>query len=188
METALCKLFKHYGSDKVVDGRKDRVCHNYSPFYFQLFNVIREQRLNLLEVGIGRSPLGIPGPSLKAWRDFFESSMIFGADIKPKLMFEEPRIRTHVCDHMDGHSLEQLKQSVPEMDIIIEDGLHTLEGNLIVLAHLWPILRNGGIYVIEDVKPSSIETLKVFCRSFGKTEVKEFGGKYDDTVIVIWKK
>ncbi len=187
-KTPLCELFKKYGSDKVSDGRTDRTCHKYSPFYHEFLKNLRDSITNVLEIGIGRAPDRFPGPSLKAWRDFFPQAMIFGADINPKLIFEDSRIRTRLCDHMDGASLSELKESIPDMDLIIEDGLHTLEGNLICLAHLWWKLKDGGIYIIEDVKPESVLVLMKFAMSFGPAELHQFKGKYDDTVIVIWKR
>jgi hypothetical protein len=38
-------------------------------------------------------------------------------------------------------------------DIIIDDGLHTPAANRKVLLNLWPRLKSGGLYYIEDVYP-----------------------------------
>ncbi len=191
-QTPLCQLFKKYGSDKVINGRTDRVCHNYSPFYYELFEPRKDSINSLLEVGIGRAPDRSPGPSLKAWRDFFVQAQVYGADINAKLMFEDARVKTFVCNQLNGGSLALLKMGISPMnqgrvDVIIEDGIHTLDGNLITLAHLWGTLAPGGIYIIEDVKPGSVDTLMSFCKSFGRTELREFGSKYDDNLIIIWK-
>ncbi len=185
-ETELCKLFKLYGSDKFKGGREDRKCHNYSPYYFELFKDLQLVKLKFLEVGIGRSPQGVAGPSLKAWRDFFPYGEVIGADINKKLMFSDERITTRICDHTKASGFTELL-TLPELDVIIEDGLHTLEGSIIALVHLWKYLIPGGIYVIEDVKPESIAVLMEVAAAFGKCELKEFGGKYDDTLITIWK-
>jgi hypothetical protein len=40
-------------------------------------------------------------------------------------------------------------------DIIIDDGLHTDTAQLQTLTNLWPLLKEGGIYVIEDIYPHS---------------------------------
>lgn len=73
------------------------------------------------------------------------------------------------------------------MDIIIEDGLHTLKGSAVALVEMWDQLKPGGIYIIEDIKPADVAPLHALAKSYGKAVLKQFGGKYDDTVIAIWK-
>ena len=48
-------------------------------------------------------------------------------------------------------SVSALRLPAAAYDIIIDDGLHTLEGQQETLANFWPLLKNGGIYVIEDM-------------------------------------
>ena len=37
---------------------------------------------------------GKPGASLRAWRDYFENALIYGADIDKNILFKENRINT----------------------------------------------------------------------------------------------
>ena len=42
-----------------------------------------------------------PGASLKAFRDFFEKSKVYGADIDRKILFKDKRILTEYVDRTD---------------------------------------------------------------------------------------
>jgi hypothetical protein len=79
---------------------------------------------------------------------------VYGADIDRGILFEEDRIKTFHCDQLDAASIREL-WSRPELrdgaDIIIEDGLHTLEANISFLEGSLGHLRPGGIYVTEDI-------------------------------------
>jgi hypothetical protein len=97
---------------------------------------------------------GAPGASLRGWRLMFPHAHVYGADIDRGILFEEERIKTFHCDQLDSGSIREL-WSRPELrggaDIIIEDGLHTLEANISFLEGSLRYLRPGGTYVIEDI-------------------------------------
>jgi cephalosporin hydroxylase len=66
-------------------------------------------------------------------------------------MFTEDRIKTFCSSSFDTDNMNNIMAEIGEMDVIIDDGLHTLEGNLQTLQILFPYLKEGGVYVIEDV-------------------------------------
>ena len=120
----------------------------------------------LLEVGIGTMIPGAPssmkgympdsyqpGASLLAWRDFFPTGQIHGMDVAPDCMLSEPRITTHLCDSTCPASVLAWTQANPDLsfDVIIDDGSHLPEHQLATLRHLFPLLKPGGYYVIEDI-------------------------------------
>ena len=47
--------------------------------------------------------------------------------------------------------MNKILSGLDKFDLIIDDGLHTMEANLRTLEIVFPYLKDGGIYVIEDV-------------------------------------
>jgi hypothetical protein len=154
----LCELLDSNGSDK---GGKS---HNYSIFYNHIFNRIKNNRLNVFELGLGTNNPNIlssmrgsgnPGGSLRAWRSYFTDSNIFGGDIDKEILFSENRIKTFFCDQTSPESIGDMWSCIPaSIDIIIDDGLHELSANFIFLENSIHKLVDGGIYIIEDIELS----------------------------------
>jgi hypothetical protein len=161
--TKMCRVMTRHGSDK------GHGWHNYTTVYSALFGKLRDQRLRIFELGLGTnnpklaSSMGIngrPGASLRGWRELFRHSSVYGADIDRDILFEEDRIKTFYCDQIDTVAVRDLwSQPVLQggMDIIIDDGLHTFEGNISFLDKSLEHLRPGGVYVIEDIRRETVE-------------------------------
>lgn len=174
----LADLFNKYGSDKDRNG--------YSHLYSILFDNLKNDKLNVLEIGIGtmiqnaRSSMKgympdtyVPGASLRAWNDYFTNSRIYGFDIQEDTQFNENRINTYICDSTNPENVNNLmKQLQIEFDIIIDDGYHLDDAQRRTLTNFFPYLKEGGIYVIEDIYPGSNIT-----RS--PTEIKNIIGNYE---------
>jgi hypothetical protein len=156
----LAELFKKYGTDKLTLG--------YAGFYEVLFAARRYEVTPLLEVGIGTmipgacsSMVGFgaehyaPGASLRAWRDYFPNAQIYGIDVQPDTQFSEARISTMLCDSTDIGAVAQVLDN-KSFNVIIDDGSHDNEDQLITLANLWSCLDRGGTYVIEDLTSPKI--------------------------------
>lgn len=161
--TEMCRVMNRHGSDKGVGGQ-----HNYTPLYSVLFGKLRNQRLRIFELGLGSNNPefaanmgtdGIPGASLRGWKEFFPKALVYGADIDPGALFAEDRVVTFYCDQLDADAIKQLwAQPALQagMDVIIEDGMHTFEGSVSFLEGSIGQLRPGGIYVIEDIAKQTL--------------------------------
>jgi hypothetical protein len=155
--TEMCRVMTWHGSDK-----GNHRWHNYTAVYSVLFGKLRDQPLRIFELGLGASMRvdSLPGASLRGWRELFPHALVYGADIDRDILFEEDRIKTFYCDQLDSAAIRDLwSQPVLQggMDIIIEDGMHTLESSTSFLNGSLERLRPGGIYVIEDVLQETIE-------------------------------
>lgn len=150
------------GSDK---GRSN----NYTPLYSALFKDRCDKPLRVFELGLGSNNVdvlsnmgvfGVPGASLRGWRQLLPHAFVYGADIDRRILFEEDRIKTFYCNQLDRFSIREL-WSHPDlrggMDIIIEDGLHTLEANISFLEESLDHLRPGGIYITEDIRADRVD-------------------------------
>jgi hypothetical protein len=99
----------------------------------------------------------VPGASLRAFREYLPNATIFGADIDKRILFQEVRIQTYFVDQTDLDSLEALGKNLPDfIDLIVDDGLHSPNANLAVLAFGLQRLKNRGWLVIEDIPERAV--------------------------------
>ena len=153
--TRMCRVMTKNGSDK------GKGAHNYTTVYSVLFKQFEDQPIRIFELGL--AIVGRPGASLRGWRELFPNAHVYGADIDRSVLLQEDRIETFYCDQLDKRSIREL-WSQPTLqskfDLIVEDGLHTFEGNISFLENSIESLRPGGIYVIEDIECSMVTTWK----------------------------
>lgn len=128
-----------YGTDKSSE------VHNYTPRYENYFEPLRNQKLKILEIGIQN------GYSLKMWKEYFANSEIYGLDIVDCSRFNEDRITTIKCDQTNVAKLDEINQNYGPFDIIIDDGSHVSHHMKTTFNHMFPLLKLGGIYVLEDL-------------------------------------
>lgn len=158
-EPDLCDLFNKYGSDKDRNG--------YAQVYHTLFHKMRNEPINMLEIGIGTMIPGVhssmqgyalagykPGGSLRAWRDYFVNGRIIGADVQPDTQFsDEERIETYLCNSTSKTEIAELFNKLGDIkfDIIIDDGSHHDMDQINTLRNFYPYVKPGGYYIIEDI-------------------------------------
>jgi cephalosporin hydroxylase len=146
--TDLTALAKHFKTDKYGT-------HFYTPHYQAHFQHLREQPIRLLEIGIGGySRAGQGGNSLRMWKHFFPNGQIVGLDIEDKSFVEEERIKVYQGDQSDPELLAKINAESGPFDIIIDDGSHRVWHVLPSFEALFPMLVDGGYYVIEDIQSS----------------------------------
>jgi demethylmacrocin O-methyltransferase len=144
----LNKLGHIYGTDK-VNG------HFYAPHYMTHLSRFRLKRIKLLEIGVGgdADPL-FGGHSLRMWKRYFPFGKITGVDIHDKSVMEERRIKIFQGDQVDEPFLNEVERLAGPFDIIIDDGSHINEHVIETFRILFPKLKDGGIYVVEDTQTS----------------------------------
>ena len=99
----------------------------------------------LLEIGI------YAGGSLDMWQAYLgPGSELYGVDIDPYCTrFEEATV--FIGDQADRAFWQRFRAETPPLDIVIDDGGHTVEQQRVTLEELLPHLRPGGVYICEDV-------------------------------------
>jgi len=144
----LVTLATLYGTDKWNS-------HWYAQHYQKHFYPLRQKKLNILEIGIGgyEDPQA-GGESLRMWKNYFPKSVIYGIDIYDKKAHEEDRIKIFQGSQEDESFLKELVAISGGFDIIIDDGSHINEHVIKTFNILFPLLNNGGIYVVEDTQTS----------------------------------
>ena len=166
----LCgNMFLKYGSDKSR-------FHDYHHAYAHIIKLIgQNKKIRLLEVGIGTNTAGfistmgeagVPGASLRAWREIFPAADIFGADLDESILFSEERIKTFKVDQMDQSTFTNLYENCgsQKFDVIIDDGLHAPAANLNTLLFALGAINNEGWIVIEDILPKHLPMFLIINR------------------------
>ncbi|WP_299838668.1 class I SAM-dependent methyltransferase [uncultured Paracoccus sp.] len=139
----------------ILNGTDKFGYHDYTPHYFGLLNHLRDEPLKLLEIGVGG--YGSPvrgGESLAVWRDFFPEGQITGLDIQRKTIDLGSRVRIVQGSQVDADCLSQIEAERGPFDVILDDGSHRNEHVVESFALLFPGLKPGGLYLVEDVQTS----------------------------------
>lgn len=132
--------------------------HFYAKHYERHFRSFRKKPLTLLEIGIGGyDDPRVGGGSLRMWRTYFPKGRIAGIDIHDKKLHEERRIKTFQGSQVDEVFLEAVIDEIGQPEIIIDDGSHINEHVIESFRMLFPKLKNGGLYVIEDTQTAYFE-------------------------------
>ena len=208
-DTPLCEIMGRYGSDK-GDVNINLSWHNYTTFYYHIFNERRTEPLRVFELGLGTNniyvpsnmgPDGKPGASLYGWAEFFSNpdTKIFGADIDKDILFNTDKIKTFYCDQTNPDAIKNMwSEPVLEenFDIIVEDGLHELHANKCFFENSFHKLKPNGYFIIEDIVNKDIAALKEIVAGWEATytdckfkvlEIPSLKNTCDNILLVIRK-
>jgi predicted O-methyltransferase YrrM len=128
--------------------------HHYGQFYDKHFNSYKDVK-KVLEIGVDT------GISIQAWLDYFTVAKIYGMDVSfpPKLLFNDPekRVTLFLGDQGNLDVLDEFTATHgSDFDIIIDDGGHTMQQQQLTFKTYFPLLKPGGMYVVEDLHTSYI--------------------------------
>jgi hypothetical protein len=115
--------------------------HNYTKVYNNLFKNIKDDIKCLLEIGI------YAGNSLRMWKQYFKNAKIYGIDIDPNCQINEYDIISILGNAADKTIINLIPNNI---DIIIDNGTHISEDQITSFNLLFPKLKFGGIYIVED--------------------------------------
>jgi hypothetical protein len=122
----------------------------YLPVYERHFERFRGKDFGMLEIGVFR------GGSLELWRRYFGDRMrLFGIDINPACaeLVDKPN-EVRIGSQADPEFLKRVVDEMGSVEIVLDDGSHVAEHQRISFETLFPLLADGGLYVIEDISTS----------------------------------
>lgn len=132
---------------------KSSAHHNYCHIYESYFAPLKNQPITLLELGVGGYHFeDRGGGDLQGFAEYFPKAFIHAVDIHPKKI--KGRFITHVGSQADEGFLNGLIDQIGAPDIIIDDASHINPLTIRSFEILFPKLKRGGIYIIEDCHTS----------------------------------
>lgn len=127
----------------------------YFDLYDRYFSKYRGKDVNLLEVGVQN------GGSTKMWKYYFTHNInnvnvnIYGVDIDPRCKdVEEDGIKIFIGSQTDRAFWKKLKNEIPKIDILIDDGGHRMDQQIITLEEMYDHITDNGLYWCEDTGTS----------------------------------
>ncbi len=120
---------------------------HYFDIYHRHLARFVQQPVVLVEVGI------YSGGSLGMWHHYFGSQChVHGIDIQPACkIYATPNTSIHIGDQGDHGFWQDFYRQTGDVDIVIDDGSHKPEHQIITLEESLPRLKPGGVYICEDV-------------------------------------
>jgi len=125
----------------------DKVTYSmYHRFYARILPLLPEGPI--LEIGYG------DGASVKFWRQLFPEREYFCLDLDVE--YEEDLVHVIKCDQSSLDSLQSAlsRLSSKRFALIVDDGSHHPDHQILAFNTLFPLLKDLGSYVIEDVETS----------------------------------
>lgn len=117
--------------------------HSYLSVYDKLFYHSKNSKINILEIGFQH------GGSCKLWEDYFPNAQIIGLDITDENIKIPGSERVQLIVKDSNTLTKKYFKVIP--DIVIDDASHLLEDQIHVIKTIYPILKKGGMIIIEDV-------------------------------------
>lgn len=132
-------------NDRVID----KWMH-YFEVYDRHFSKYRGKELVLVEIGV------FQGGSLQMWKNYFGDKVkVYGIDINPNCkQVEEENISILIGSQSDREFLRTVKQTIPPIDILIDDGGHTMRQQIVSFEELFDHVKPDGVYLCEDIHTS----------------------------------
>jgi len=122
-------------------------CVHYFDIYESHFSRFRNKDIVVLEIGVSQ------GGSLQMWKNYFgEKAKIYGIDIEQRCKdFEEENIKILIGSQSDRNFLKEVRKQIPPIDILIDDGGHTMTQQILTFDELFSHVKDNGIYLCEDL-------------------------------------
>ena len=131
-------------------GRLIHKWRHYFEIYDRHFARFRGRPVNIVEVGVYK------GGSLQMWKHYFgPQARIVGVDIDPECAaFAEEQVEIIIGSQEDRTFLRSLTERIPIIDILIDDGGHTMAQQITTFEELFPRVASDGVYLCEDLHTS----------------------------------
>jgi hypothetical protein len=120
---------------------------HYFELYHRHLSKFVGREVHVLEIGV------YSGGSLPMWREYFgPKCQVYGVDIEEACrVYENDWTSISIGDQADRGFWKRFKHQHPRIDVLIDDGGHEAEQQLVTLEEMLPHLRPGGVYLCEDV-------------------------------------
>lgn len=120
---------------------------HYFELYHRHLHKFVGRPVTVVEVGV------FSGGSMPMWRHYFgKDCLVHGIDIQKECKaYENSYTTIHIGDQADRAFWKRFRQAVPVVDVLIDDGGHEPDQQMVTLEETLPHIRPGGVYICEDI-------------------------------------
>ena len=122
----------------------------YFNVYDKLFSKYVDTEFTFIEIGI------FQGGSLFMWRDYFgDKARIIGIDINEGAKkWEKDGFEIYIGSQSDPVFWDSLFKKIGNVDVILDDGGHEFDHQIITTECVIPHINDGGLLLVEDTHTS----------------------------------
>jgi len=134
----------------------------YFNVYDKLFSKFIDKEIIFIEVGV------LEGGSLFMWRDYFgKNARIIGVDLNPEAKkWEKDGFEIFIGDQSSEKFWKETLDKIGKIDVVLDDGGHTFEQQIMTTESTIPYIKEGGIIVVEDCCTSYMKNFGIRTLSF----------------------
>ena len=136
----------------------DKFSHGYIEVYDPLFKKLTSPK-KILEIGVYQ------GGSLRLLQSYFPNTNIYGLDLgySEECKQDGDNFSILIGNQENRDDLLSVVNTIDgELDLIIDDGGHTMEQQQVSFGYLFQFVKPGGYYILEDLHTSRFGLESVF--------------------------
>ncbi len=139
-------IYKFFKESKLHSSKSN----TYFNIYDELFHKYRNKKITFVEIGVKW------GGSLLMWKKFFgNESRIIGIDLYPETKkLEKYGFEIFIGDQSSEKFWKNFFLEVGKIDILLDDGGHTNENQILTVNNVINNINDNGLIVIEDTTAS----------------------------------
>ena len=139
-------IYKYFKESKLHSSKGNI----YFNIYDELFSKYRNKKITFVEIGVKW------GGSLLMWKNFFgNDARIIGIDLYPETKkLEKHGLEIFIGDQSSDIFWKNFFSKVGKIDILLDDGGHTNENQILTLNNVINNVNDNGLIVIEDTASS----------------------------------
>lgn len=136
---------------------KSSVYHDYCGIYESYLKDYKNAAIAVFELGVGGyDHVDEGGQSLRMWYEYLPKAKIVGLDICQKANIINDRTEFWQGSQTDKHLLKVILSGIKDAEkrIVIDDASHNNRLTIESFNIIFPLLKHGDLYFIEDVHTS----------------------------------
>ena len=128
---------------EIFENHQGNLLHKWD-HYFEIYDAHFKDYIGkevvIMEIGVSQ------GGSIDLWKKFFGDKLrYYGLDINPKCkQFESENVTIFIGSQEDKAFLAKVKNEIPDLDILIDDGGHTMKQQIVTFESLFPKIKLNG--------------------------------------------
>lgn len=136
--------------------------HRFTELYHMLLQPRRLKAMNMVLLGMGGAEAAAKGfsPTLPMWLKYLTKAQITAIDEHSYAKVKDPRVTKVKCDFESRAAVAKATKKSGELDLVLDDCSHLSHHQQHSFVELFPKLKSGGLYLIEDLRfqPKQRET------------------------------